>query len=148
MTYTEQRRAGKQGKKVKKKAKAISIPKLKSKAQKIFNNYIRARDSKDGYFTCISCSKTLPVASMNAGHYVPVNNASALIMHEWNVNGECEGCNCFDKFHLIGYRRNLIDKIGPDAVKWLEEHSRDLKKWNRSELEELINDYNLKKIAA
>lgn len=144
MTFLEQRRATKLGKA---KKKAPSIPKLKGKAQVIFNNYIRQRDSEGGYFTCISCSKTLPVADMNAGHYVPVKNSSALIMHEWNVNGECQGCNCFDKFHLIGYRKNLIEKIGLDAVKWLEEHSRDLKKWNRTELEQLIKDYTLKKLS-
>jgi hypothetical protein len=147
MTYTDQRRAGKLNLKAKKK-KSVSIPKLKGLAEKVFNNYIRQRDSQDGYFTCISCSKTLPVAAMNAGHFVPVQNSSFLRYHEWNVNGECCGCNCFDKFHLIGYRRNLIDKIGADAVKWLEDHSRDLKKWNRYELEQLIRDYNMKKIAA
>jgi hypothetical protein len=130
-----------------KKKKLVSIPKLKAKAQKIFNNYIRERDSEDGFFTCISCGKTLPVDRMNAGHYVPVKGGSFLIMHEWNVNGECEGCNCFDEFHLIGYKRNLIGKIGEDAVKWLEEHRRDEKKWTRQELLEIINKYSLSKAA-
>lgn len=125
----------------KERGKAVSIVKLKAKAQKIFNAYIRQRDSEDGFFTCISCGKTLPVEVMNAGHYVPVKRGSFLIMHEWNVNGECAGCNCFDEFHLIGYRKNLIDKIGEDAVKWLEDHRHEAKKWTRAELETIIATY-------
>jgi 5-methylcytosine-specific restriction endonuclease McrA len=129
-------------KKAKPKKTLISIPKLKAKAQKVFNQYIRERDSQGGFFTCISCGKTLPVSSMNAGHYVPVKGGSYLIMNEWNVNGECEGCNCFDEFHLIGYRRNLISKIGEDAVRWLEDHRRDSRKWTRAELLEIIDTYS------
>jgi ribonuclease I len=118
-----------------------TIPKLLAKAQKIFNAYIRLRDSEDGYFTCISCSKTLPVSQMNAGHYVPVKNGSYLRLHEWNVNGECCRCNAFDEFHLIGYRRNLIDKIGLDAVEWLEAHRHEVKKFTRQDIENIIITY-------
>jgi hypothetical protein len=64
----------------------VTLPRLTEKAQKVFNAYIRQRDSKDGYFTCISCFKTLPVESMNAGHYVPVKGGSFLRFHEDNVN--------------------------------------------------------------
>jgi hypothetical protein len=118
------------------------LPKLLKKLQDdYFNPYIRRRDSEGGYFTCISCSKTLPVSSANAGHYVPVKNCSFLRFHEWNVNAECQYCNCFDEFHLIGYRKNLIQKIGLEAVEWLESNNRTLKKWTREELESLINKY-------
>lgn len=78
---------------------------------------------------------------MDAGHYVPVKNGSALRFNEYNVHGECKGCNGFDQFHLIGYRRNLIDKIGLDMVEWLEANARVTKKWSRSELEEIIEKY-------
>jgi 5-methylcytosine-specific restriction endonuclease McrA len=138
MSYLLERLKQKQGMK---KKKAISVTKLKGKAQKIFNAYIRSRDSQDGYFICISCGRTLPVDKMNAGHYVPVKGGSMFIMDEWNVNGECEGCNCFDEFHLIGYRRNLINKIGEDAVKYLEDNRRKEKKWTRTELEQIIITY-------
>lgn len=75
---------------------------------------------------------------MNAGHYVPQGSSSFLRFHEWNINGECAGCNCFDKFHLVGYRKNLIAKIGLENVEWLEENRRNHKRWTRSELEEII----------
>ena len=119
----------------------ITIPKLTAKAQKVFNAFIRRRDSENGYFTCISCGKTLPIENMNAGHYVPQKNSSFLRFNEYNVNGECQYSNGFDEFHLIGYRKNLINKIGQEMVDWLEANQRTFKKWTRSELNDIIEKY-------
>ena len=126
----------------KKKSKTVSLPSLTAKAQKVFNAYIRQRDSKKGYFTCISCFKTLPIESMNAGHYVPVKGGSALRFNEYNVNGECQRCNGFDEFHLVGYRKYLVMKIGEDKVNRLEENRNKVYKWSRTELEEIIKHYS------
>ena len=123
--------------------KTITLPKLTEKAQRIFNAYIRRRDSENGLFTCISCGQVKPIEVMDAGHYVPQKNSSALRFSEYNVNGECKSCNGFDQFHLIGYRRNLINKIGIELVEWLETHNREVKKWSRSELLQIIEDYKL-----
>ena len=119
----------------------ITIPKLTAKAQKVFNTYIRQRDSIDGYFTCISCGQIKTTDLMDAGHYVPVKGSSALRFDEYNVNGECKSCNGFDQFHLIGYRRNLIDKVGERKVMELEQQHRLIKKWTRTELNEIIETY-------
>jgi hypothetical protein len=119
----------------------VTLPRLTEKAQKVFNAYIRQRDSKDGYFTCISCFKTLPVESMNAGHYVPVKGGSFLRFHEDNVNGECQRCNGFDEFHLVGYRKHLLLKIGKKRVEWLENNRTKVHKWDRADLEDIITLY-------
>ena len=114
-----------------------TIAALKRRLQVKVNAYVRHRDSKDGYFTCISCGEKHPVSKMNAGHYIPVGRSQKLRFHEENIHGECQRCNLFDEFHLIPYRKNLIDKIGIDMVEWLEKHSKELKQWKRDELEEL-----------
>ena len=121
--------------------KLESIPSLTKKAQTIFNKYIRNRDSSNGYFVCISCGGEHPVSKMNAGHYVPVKNSSLLRFNEFNTNGECITCNLFDQFHLIGYRKRLIDKIGSNAVDWIESQGRISKKWTREELQDIIKTY-------
>lgn len=121
--------------------KKKSNPALLKKAQDVFNKWIRARDSEDGYFNCISCGQFLPIEKMNAGHYVPVKGGSYLRFNELNVNGECAYCNGFDEFHLIGYRKNLIEKIGGDEVEELEKNRRVSCKWTRHELEEIIEKY-------
>lgn len=123
--------------------KKLTLSKMLDKTQKVFNAYIRKRDSVDGYFVCISCQRNLPIEQMNAGHYVPVKNGSALRFNEFNVNGQCIKCNCFDEFHLIGYRKNLINKVGLDMVEWLENNRHEVKKWSHSELEEIIQKYKL-----
>jgi hypothetical protein len=80
---------------------------------------------------------------MDAGHYVPQKGGSALRFDEWNVNGECKKCNGFDPFHLVGYRKNLIEKIGLKAVEELEAKRNEVKKWTRDELLEIVNRYKL-----
>ena len=119
--------------------KPVTLPKLLKKAQEAVNKRVRERDSEDGFFTCISCKRVLPVDQMNAGHFVPVKNSSYLRFNQFNINGECVRCNCFDEFHLVGYRKNLIEKIGIDMVKWLEDNSRRLHKWSKDEIQRVIN---------
>lgn len=117
-------------------AKAQSIPALTKKAQEVFNRYIRHRDRLE---PCISCGKFYD--QYDAGHYVPVKGGSYLRFNEWNVHKECKRCNGFDEFHLVGYRKRLIDKIGADAVEWLETNRRQVKKWTREELNQIIKTY-------
>ena len=139
---TNKGRTDKAGKGTSLSSKRITpLPKLLEKAQKVVNRYIRERDSEDGWFQCISCGMTMTTDQMDAGHYVPQRGGSYLRFHEFNLNGECKKCNGFDEFHLIGYRKRLIDKIGENAVRWLEENRHTVKKWTREELEEIINKY-------
>jgi 5-methylcytosine-specific restriction endonuclease McrA len=121
----------------------ITIPKLTTKAQTIFNRYIRQRDSEDGYFTCISCGQVKSTDLMDCGHFAPVKGGSALRFDEYNCNGECKRCNGFDDFHLIGYRRGIINKYGEDILIYLEQNARLVKKWSRTELNEIIEKYKI-----
>jgi len=117
-----------------------SIPELLELAQIVFNRWIRRRDSFDGMFNCISCDEWLSVSVMDAGHYFPTTY-SALRFHEDNVHGECAVCNRMDDKHLVRYSVNLLNKIGPERFKWLEDHRHDEKKWDRDEFNEIIRKY-------
>lgn len=123
--------------KVKKKPKD-SIANLKKKAQKVFNAWIRERDKG---LPCISCGKDCGKAQ--AGHYVSQGSSGALRYHPDNVSLQGAGCNLYKHGNLIEYRIGLVKKIGIDRVVWLEEHRNDVKKWNREELEEIIEKYKL-----
>lgn len=120
-----------------------SIPRLTAKAQQVFNKWIRHRDSENGYFTCISCGRTLTTDLMDCGHFAPVKGGSFLRFNEYNCNGECKKCNGFDEFHLIGYRRGIIDKYGEGMLLYLEQNARNIKKWSRFELNEIIEKYSI-----
>jgi hypothetical protein len=117
-------------------SKLKSLSKLLKKAQIIFNAYIRKRDEG---LPCISCGK---IKELQAGHYVPQGKSSYLRFNEWNVNGECAGCNFFDSFHLVGYRKNLIHKIGIENVEWLENNRFILHSWSREQLNFIIEKYS------
>jgi len=120
----------------------MTLPKLKAKLQKLFNEFIRLRDHNQ---PCISCGFIKP---LQAGHYYPVKGYDGLRFEEDNVHGECSGCNCFDEGHLIHYGKNLVHRIGDDRVKTLELKAQAYKmqgyKFTRGELEEKIKEYKEK----
>ena len=117
--------------------KIVPLPKLKKKAQDIFNKWIRMRDYDQ---RCISCNGRVE----QAGHYFSSGHYSALTFNEMNVNGQCIRCNCFLHGNLIQYRIGLVAKYGEKKVKQLEDESEvRTYKWSRTELEEIIEKYKL-----
>src|SRR3990167_11527803 len=115
------------------KKRKITLPKLKKKAQLVFNARIRERD-KD--LPCISCGKY--TTNPHCGHYVALGSSSFLRYHPWNANLQCAGCNLFKRGNLIEYRIGLVKKIGEEGVEWLEDNRHALYKWTESELNEVI----------
>lgn len=122
-----------------KRKKLIPLPKLIKKAEYVFNKWIREVRDKD--LPCIACGKHCE--HYDAGHYVPAGKSSYLRFNEWNVSKECKKCNAFDSFHLVGYRKNLIERIGIENVEWLEENRFILHSWDREQLEFIIKKYSL-----
>jgi 5-methylcytosine-specific restriction endonuclease McrA len=113
------------------------IPKLLKEAQQVFNKYIRTRDEG---MVCISCGSD---KANQAGHWISVKQSGALRYHEWNVNLQCAGCNLYLHGNQVMYRVGLVKKIGERAVAELEAMyiNQRIKKWDRSELEDIINKY-------
>jgi hypothetical protein len=125
------------------KRKQKSLPKLKAELQLVFNAYIRERD-KD--LPCISCG--LMKQNKQAGHYYSVRGYDGLRYNEFNVNGECSGCNCFDDSHLITYGENLFNRIGSANFEKLKLDAKIYKaigyKFSKSEIIEKIEYYKTK----
>lgn len=128
-------------KKTSQKSKTAKSPNYVADMDKVFQYWVRLRDAMPGGFTrCISCGKIKPFDQIQAGHYY----SRAHFNTRWsplNVNGECAGCNCFSGDHLIGYRQNLIKKIGIKGVEYLEMAHSVIKKWSNFEIELMINHY-------
>lgn len=103
----------------KKKTKELSLSALKKLATILFNRFIRKRDAEGSQFKCISCGVYQHIDVCDCGHYRP-GTILELKFNELNANSECENCNRNDPNHLIGYRVNLIEKIGLEKVLWLE----------------------------
>ena len=126
----------KAGLKVKKK------PDLVAKLDKAFSRYVRLRDSSGGYFKCISCGRIKPQEQADCGHYHSRRHM-ATRWDEDNAHAECRACNRFRADHMIGYRENLIRKIGQmrfDKLAWKAAQTR---KWSDFELIELTKYYKV-----
>ena len=108
---------------------------------KVFQYYVRLRDSMPGgYCRCISCGRLKPFDQIQAGHFWSRRNMSVR-WSEQNVNGECIFCNIYDGDHLLGYRENLIKKIGLRSFELLDVEHHMSRKWSDFEIIELIKHY-------
>ena len=63
----------------------------------------------------------------DAGYYHSRRHMSTRFDEE-NVSSECRACNRFSADHLIGYRENLIRKIGTQRFQMLEVKAHQTKK--------------------
>lgn len=139
--YIKRKKSEKVGKAPKKRRS--SLPTLVRKLDKVFSKYIRLRDSKAfGYrgFRCISCGQIKPISKADCGHYYSRAKMSVRF-DEDNAHGECSFCNRFCADHLVGYRENLIKKIGQQRFDLLRVRANQTKKWSEFELTELIKYY-------
>jgi len=109
--------------------------KLIAAAETAVRLYCRVRDAAD---PCISCGRT--VAEVEAGgykvgghwdggHYISKGSHPEIRMVTWNIHKQCKSCNggsgkYTGKRDTVqqAYRVNLVNKIGPERVEWLEGH--------------------------
>ena len=127
--------------KKKKAVKKIDKPDLIKKLDRVFSRYIRLRDAMpNGMCRCISCGRIKPLKEIDAGHFHSRRFMSTRF-DPMNVNGECRFCNSYDSDHLLGYRENLIRKIGVSNFNYLTVKANQTKKWEDWELEKMIEYY-------
>lgn len=100
-----------------KKPKKKTTSQLKKKLDKIFSEYIRRKDAKNGIATCVTCGKKAHWKELQNGHYVS-RSYLATRFDETNCHVQCCGCNIFKKGNMDSYALFMINKYG---VKHLEE---------------------------
>ena len=121
------------------KSELETTQELIKKAQKVFNDYVRARDRNQ---LCISCNKPLG-AKFDAGHYFNANHWSVRF-DENNVHGQCVTCNQFKHGNLLNYQIGIQQRIGADELINLHAIAHETKKFTRDELREIISKYKEK----
>lgn len=108
-------------------------------AQKAFNAFIRQRDIKR---PCVSCGRHHE-GQYHAGHFRTTGAHPELRFEELNCHKQCSVCNNHLSGNLIGYREELIKRIGLDKINWLE-GPHDPKKYTCEELKEIELHYKAK----
>ena len=124
-----------------KKKSSPSLSTLVDRLDTVFSRYIRLRDAMPtGMFRCISCGKIKPIEQADCGHFHSRTHMSTRF-DEDNCHAECRYCNRFSADHIIGYRENLIKKIGEQRFMLLDIKAHETKKWSHFELEQLAKYY-------
>jgi hypothetical protein len=118
------------------------LPKLLKETEALCNRYVRLRDAGK---PCVSCGG---YHTLQAGHYIAVGQCSFTRFNEFNVNGQCGGCNGPKGGNAIPYRIELRKRIGDFELEKLERDFIENRryKWGRQELEEM-KEYYRNKIA-
>lgn len=131
--------------------KAKSHKELLTELSRVFNKYIRLRDSKNEYVVCCSCSRLTPLAETDAGHFFPKSTHKALEFVEMNVNGQCRSCNRNKGYNpatkekiKIRYANFMVKKFGVNVIDQLEGLNKVFRQIKTYELVELIKKYKNK----
>lgn len=115
------------------------IKDLIKQAQRVFNAWVRNRDQDKG---CISCSTG---GVHNAGHFYHAHLYSALRFNEVNCQGQCVPCNLGNAGNPEGFRKGLQRRYNQSDIDLLDSAARNrVKKWSRTELEQIILLYQKK----
>lgn len=115
------------------------ITALKKQADKYFSQYVRLRDSIDGYGQCITCERTYHWKQAQAGHFVS-RSCNLLRYDDENVNLQCVGCNMFKSGDQYQYAKNLDLKYGDGTAEKLHGQRNISHKLTKEELETIIKD--------
>lgn len=124
-----------------KKKKLKSIGSLIKQASTLAQLYARLKDSdSNGMTACVTCGKIDHYKQMQGGHFIERGKASTRL-DQINIHSQDAWCNQWGMKRVsvvLKYRNYLVSRYGEQAVIDLEERSKQVHKWNRVELEELI----------
>ena len=108
-------------------------------AQTAFNAWVRERDLS---LPCISCGR-FHEGQWHAGHYLTVGANPELRFEPLNVHKQCAPCNNHLSGNLVNYRISLLQRIGAEAVAFLE-GPHEAKRYTIEDLKAITADYRAK----
>jgi len=96
-----------------------------------------------GYCNCVTCGYSGHWKCMDGGHFISRGKTATKLMEE-NIHVQCKGCNLRmgkgDSTVFLNYIDYMKDMYGEDFIEELRAKSREVKKWDRWELEEMRKD--------
>lgn len=122
------------------KQKKPTVTKLKKKADTLWSQYIRLRDSNGkGIAECITCGVQKPIKQMQCGHFV-TRACNLLRYDEENTNAQCYSCNVMNHGEQFQYAINLDLKYGDGTAQKLHKQRKTEHQFTTTELEQIISD--------
>ncbi len=121
-------------------AKTKPIGKVVDQAATLLQKLVRMKAAdQQGICQCVTCGKKGHWKEMDGGHFIS-RTYTQHKLNEENIHPQCKGCNrfaykCSDDYFLF-----MVDMYGEDHVRSMVETKRQVKKWERVELNDLIRD--------
>ncbi len=129
------------------KPKLVSLSKLKKALDRNCSLWVRlSRADANGMVKSFTGTETKHWKQMHAGHYL-TRSILALRWHEDNIRPQSPAENIWKHGNPIEFRINLVDEIGEERVKALENRRKELFKPTRQFYEAKILEYQ-EKLAA
>jgi hypothetical protein len=123
-----------------KSKKKPSRSKLVKKLDAVFSQYIRLKDSVDGYATCFTCGKKDHWKKLQNGHFQSRKHY-ATRWDEQNCQVQCAGCNVFRYGEQFLFAKYLDERFYAGLSDELYIKSKQIVKFTNSEIEEMILKY-------
>jgi hypothetical protein len=125
-------------------ARKTTLRGLKAKAWKLFSEWIRRRDADEGGTVyCCTCRTPIYWKESHAGHFVP-GRTNAVLFNADVTNPQCVRCNIFLGGNYTAYTLYMLDKWGREKVEEFLALRHKTVKLTRSDLEDLIGEYQEK----
>jgi len=123
-----------------KSKKKPSRSKLVKKLDAVFSQYIRLKNSVDGYATCFTCGKKDHWKKLQNGHFQSRKHY-ATRWDEQNCQVQCAGCNVFRYGEQFLFAKYLDERFYAGLSDELYIKSKQIVKFTNSEIEEMILKY-------
>ena len=124
-----------------KKKKKPTYAKLKARLDKVFSEWVRRRFSdSSGICECVSCGARKHWKEMQAGHFQK-RHYLATRWHPENCHVQDAACNVFRAGNLAAYAAWGVDRYGMDWPARMVALSKQPTKFSRSDLQDMITDY-------
>jgi len=109
-----------------------SLSRYISKLDSVLSRYVRERDSE-----CITCGST---RNLQCGHFMG-RTAMSTRFDERNCNAQCPKCNSMEHGDTDAYKHRIDEKWGGGTADELMRLSKQIRKYDKHELKELIRKY-------
>jgi len=123
-----------------KSKKKPSRSKLVKKLDAVFSQYIRLKNSVDGYATCFTCGKKDHWKKLQNGHFQSRKHY-ATRWDEQNCQVQCAGCNVFRYGEQFLFAKYLDERFYAGLSDELYIKAKQIVKYTNSEIEDMILKY-------
>ena len=121
----------------------IDTSSLKDDLDFVFSRYIRIREADiNGIVSCYTCDNKFHWKEIQAGHFIKRSD-TLLRWDTRNVKPQCVKCNCELHGNIDEYS-NRLKSIDIDLPEILKQESREVNKFTRDELKQLLIDIRSK----